>query len=71
MKKIIELIKKLLGNGTTAEKVVALNELQVEVKQDVEAIQEVVEEVKAKRVKKTPKTTAEPKAPRAKKTVKK
>jgi hypothetical protein len=70
MKKIIELIKKLLGNGTTAEKAVALNELQVEVKQDVEAIQEVVKEVKAKKAK-APKTSAEPKAPKAKKTVKK
>lgn len=70
MKKIIELIKKLLGNGTTAEKAVALNELQVEVKQDVELIQEVVKEVKAKKAK-APKTSTEPKAPKAKKTVKK
>jgi hypothetical protein len=67
MKKIIELIKKLFGKGTTAEKAAVLNELQVEVKQDIELIQEVVKEVKAKKAK-TPKTSAEPKA---KKTVKK
>jgi hypothetical protein len=67
MKKIIELIKKLFGKGTTAEKAAVLNELQVEVKQDIELIQEVVKEVKAKKAK-TPKMTAEPKA---KKTVKK
>lgn len=67
MKKIIELIKKLLGKGTMAEKSLVLNELQVEVKQDIELIQEVVKEVKAKKAK-APKTSAEPKA---KKTVKK
>ena len=70
MKKIIELIKKLFGKGTTAEKAAVLNELQVEVKQDIELIQEVVKEVKAKKAK-APKTSAEPKAPKAKKTVKK
>lgn len=70
MKKIIELIKKLFGSGTTAEKAVVLNELQVEVKQDIELIQEVVKEVKAKKAK-APKTSDEPKAPKAKKTVKK
>jgi hypothetical protein len=67
MKKIIELIKKLFGKGTSAEKAMILNELQVEVKQDVELIKEVVKEVKAKKAK-TPKTSAEPKV---KKTVKK
>ena len=66
MKKIIDLIKKLLGTGSTAEKVVAMEQLQVEVKQDVEAVKEVVAEVKAK-VKKT-KAPKEPKAPKAKKT---
>ena len=67
MKKIIEIIKKLFGKGTSAEKAMILNELQVEVKQDVELIKEVVKEVKAKKAK-TPKTSAEPKV---KKTVKK
>lgn len=62
MKKIIDLIKKLLGSGSVAEKAVAMEELQVEVKQDIEAVKEVVEEVKAK-VKK-------PKAPKAAKEVK-
>jgi hypothetical protein len=67
MKKIIELIKKLFGKGTSAEKAMVLNELQVEVKQDIELIKEVVKEVKAKKAK-TPKTAAEPKV---KKTVNK
>ena len=67
MKKIIELIKKLFGKGTSAEKAMILNELQVEVKQDVDLIKEVVKEVKAKKAK-TPKTSADPKV---KKTVKK
>jgi hypothetical protein len=67
MKKIIELIKKLFGKGTSAEKAMVLNELQVEVKQDIELIKEVVKEVKAKKAK-TPKTASEPKV---KKTVNK
>ena len=66
MKKIIDLIKKLLGGGSVAEKAVAMEELQVEVKQDIEAVKEVVAEVKAK-VKK-PKAPKEPKAPKVKKT---
>jgi len=66
MKKIIDLIKKLLGGGSVAEKAVAMEELQVEVKQDIEAVKEVVAEVKAK-VKK-PKAPKEAKAPKVKKT---
>ena len=58
MKKIIELIKKLLGKGSVAEKAVQLNQLETEVKQEVAAVVEVVEEVKAK-VKKQPKAKTE------------
>jgi hypothetical protein len=61
MKKIFELIKKLLGGGSIAEKTVQLNQLEVEVKKEVkevkEEIAEVVKVVKEK-VKKTPKTQA-------------
>ena len=61
MKKIFELIKKLLGGGSIAEKTVQLNQLEVEVKKEVkevkEEITEVVKVVKEK-VKKTPKTQA-------------
>ncbi len=60
MKKIFELIKKLLGGGSIAEKTVQLNQLEVEVKKEVaevkEEIAEVVKVVKEK-VKKTPKAT--------------
>jgi hypothetical protein len=60
MKKIFELIKKLLGGGSIAEKTVQLNQLEVEVKKEVaevkEEIAEVVKSVKEK-VKKTPKAT--------------
>lgn len=71
MKKIIDLIKKLLGNGSAAEKVVAMDELQVEVKQDIEAVKEVVAEVKAKVKKpKAPKAPKEAKPAKAKKTKK-
>ena len=61
MKKIFELIKKLLSGGSIAEKTVQLNQLEVEVKKEVkevkEEIAEVVKVVKEK-VKKTPKTQA-------------
>ncbi len=61
MKKIFELIKKLLGGGSIAEKTVQLNQLEVEVKKEVaevkEEIAEVVKVVKEK-VKKTPKAQA-------------
>jgi hypothetical protein len=69
MKKIIDLIKKLLGSGSAAEKVVAMEELQVEVKQDIEAVKEVVSEVKAKVKKpKAAKAPKEVKTPKVKKT---
>ena len=55
MKKIIELIKKLLGAGSMAEKVAELNELEVEV------VKEKVAEVKAK----VKKVTNKPAAPKA------
>jgi hypothetical protein len=55
MKKIFELIKKLLSGGSIAEKTVQLNQLEVEVKEVKEEIAEVVKVVKEK-VKKTPKT---------------
>jgi hypothetical protein len=46
MKKIFELIKKLLGGGSAIEKAAQLQELQVEVKKEVEVIKEVVTEAK-------------------------
>ena len=46
MKKIFELIKKLLGGGTSLEKAAQLQELQVEVKKEVEVVKEVVAETK-------------------------
>jgi hypothetical protein len=46
MKKIFELIKKLLGGGSAIEKAAQLKELEVEVKKEVEVVKEVVEEVK-------------------------
>ena len=61
MKKIFELIKKLLGGGSIAEKTVQLNQLEVEVKKEVEEVKEEVAEivkVVKEKVKKTPKTQA-------------
>lgn len=46
MKKIIELIKKLLGAGSAIEKAAELQQLEVEVKKEVEVIKETVAEVK-------------------------
>ena len=46
MKKIFELIKKLLGGGTTIEKAAQLQELQVEVTKEIEVVKETVEEAK-------------------------
>ena len=46
MKKIFELIKKLLGGGTSLEKAAQLQELQAEVKKEVEVVKEVVAEAK-------------------------
>jgi hypothetical protein len=61
MKKIFELIKKLLGGGSIAEKTVQLNQLEVEVKKEVEEVKEEIAEVVKvvkEKVKKTPKTQA-------------
>jgi Fe-S oxidoreductase len=70
MKKIIELIKKLLGKGSVAEKAAQLNQLETEVKEEVaevvEKVEVVVEKVKAK-VKKQPKAKAEVPAKRGRK----
>jgi hypothetical protein len=46
MKKIFELIKKLLGGGTSLEKAAQIQELQVKVKKEVEVVKEVVAEAK-------------------------
>jgi hypothetical protein len=62
MKKIIDLIKKLLGAGTLAEKAAELQELETEVVAEVKVVKEKVAEVKAKVKKVTDK------APKAKKT---
>ena len=60
MKKIIDLIKKILGAGTMAEKAVELKQLETEVVAEVKVVKEKVAEVKAKVKKAT--------APKAKKT---
>ena len=62
MKKIIDLIKKLLGAGTMAEKAVKLQQLETEVIAEVKVVKEKVAEVKAKVKKVTDK------APKVKKT---
>ena len=62
MKKIIDLIKKLLGAGTMAEKEVELQKLETEVVAEVKIVKEKVSEVKAKVKKVTDK------APKVKKT---
>lgn len=62
MKKIIDLIKKLLGAGTMVEKAVELQQLETEVIAEVKVVKEKVAEVKAKVKKVTDK------APKAKKT---
>ena len=64
MKKIIDLIKKLLGAGTMAEKAVELQQLETEVVAEVKIVKEKVAEVKAKVKKvttKTPTTSAKKK----------
>ena len=48
MKKIIDLIKKILGAGTMAEKAVELQQLETEVIAEVKVVKEKVAEVKAK-----------------------
>ena len=67
MKKIIELIKKLLGAGTMAEKAVEIQQLETEVKNEIEVVKEVVEEVKEV----VEVVKAKVKKPAAKKTAKK
>ena len=62
MKKIIDLIKKLLSAGTMAEKAVELQQLETEVIAEVKVVKEKVAEVKAKVKKITDK------APKVKKT---
>ena len=52
MKKIIDLIKKLLGGGSMAEKAVQLKQLETEVKVEVAEVKKVVEIVKKKVAKK-------------------
>ena len=42
MKKIIDLIKSLFGKGTVAEKAIAIQELETEVKAEVEIVKEAV-----------------------------
>jgi len=66
MKKIIDLIKKLLGSGTMAEKAVELQQLETEVVKEVAVVKEKVAEVKEK-IKKV-KAPKEAKAPKVKKT---
>jgi hypothetical protein len=63
MKKIIDLIKKLLGGGSMAEKAVELQQLETAVVEEVKVVEQKVEEVKAKVKKVTNKTTT-PKAPK-------
>ena len=67
MKKIIELIKALLGGGTMAEKAVELKELETAVKEEVKEVKVKVEEVKEKVKEVKEKVT---KKPAAKKKVK-
>ena len=56
MKKIIDLIKKILGAGTMAEKAVELQQLETEVIAEVKVVKEKVAEVKAKGKKVTDKS---------------
>jgi len=60
MKKIIDLIKALLGGGSMAEKAAELTQLETAVKEEVTEVKAKVKKVKAKveeveaKVKKTP-----------------
>jgi hypothetical protein len=58
MKKIIDLIKSLLGGGSAAQKAVELQQLETAVKEEVKVVEEKIEEVKAKVKKVTNKATA-------------
>jgi hypothetical protein len=62
MKKIIDLIKSLLGKGTIQEKIVQIEEVEIEVKNEIEKVKKVKEKVK-----KTPIKNAEVKKPSTKK----
>jgi len=48
MKKIIDLIKSLLGGGSMAEKAAELTQLETAVKEEVKVVEEKVAEVKEK-----------------------
>ena len=67
MKKIIELIKSLLGGGSVEEKIAQVSQLETAVKQEVKVVEEKVEEVKAKVKKATKKTDAPKKKAKKKK----
>ena len=69
MKKIIDLIKSLIfGNGSVADKLEEVKQLETAVVEEVKVVEDKVKEVKAK-VKKVTKTTQ--KAPAKKKATKK
>lgn len=59
---IVNLVKKLLGSGTTAEKVIEVQQLEKEVAEVVKEGKEAVEEVKAAIKPKAKTTKAKPKA---------
>jgi len=65
MKKIIDLIKSLLGGGSMAEKAAELTQLEIAVKEEVKVVEEKVAEVKEK-VKKVTNKPATKKAPKKK-----
>ena len=48
MKKIIDLIKSLLGGGSMAEKAAEITQLETAVKEEVKVVEEKVAEVKEK-----------------------
>lgn len=57
MKKIIDLIKKLFGGGTMAEKAVQLQQLETEVVKEVEVVKAKVKKIKEATQKAPKKTT--------------
>jgi gas vesicle protein len=48
MKKIIDLIKSLFGKSTAAEKAVAIEKVELEIKEEVAELKEKVAEIKKK-----------------------
>lgn len=62
MKKIIDLIKKLLSGGSVTEKVADLNQFEIAVKEEVKAVEEKVKAVKEKVKKVTEKVPTAKKA---------